>query len=374
MLTVLFVSHVKDESLSNGGSVFSSSVVKLINSAIPDIEISELYCLPSNPKVTKTFRKISSLLQSACSEFPAKVRYFYSREFSERIQHELTVNEYDLVVLDHAEMLWVVDLLPRNVPVIHISHNIEHCLYMQYVEKYNGWPVMGSMLKRDAVKYRQFERDKVREVGNLITISCEDREFWNALGAGMNVLALNPSFDYSPVVRQRSAFQGGKVLLGFLGNMEWWPNRDAVSWLSRYILPYLSIDYELHLFGLMSEHLGNGRNVIGHGFVDDIGMIWNAVDVMVNPIVTGAGVNVKVAEGIYNKMPMICTPLAIQGLSLAPDPSVVVMDTPEQWIDFINTQGSLDKLVFCGEFPNADSFSFLSQTQKLQQFLAEVMC
>lgn len=374
MLTVLFVSHVKDGSLSNGGAVFSSSVIKLINSVIPDVELSELYCLPSNPNVAKTFRKISSLLKAACGAFPAKVRYFYSREFSETIRHHLAVNEYDLVILDHAEMLWVVDLLPRSVPVIHISHNIEHRLYMQYVEKYQGWPFFGSMLKNDAIKYRQFEHNKVREVGNLITISCEDCEFWNSLGDGMNVLALHPSFDYPPVVRERKAFQGGNVLFGFLGNMEWWPNRDAVSWLSQNVLPSLSVDYELHLFGRMSEHLGNGRNIIGHGFVEDIGKVWNAVDVMVNPIVSGAGVNVKVAEGIYNKMPMICTPLAIQGLSLAPDPSVVIMDTSHQWINFINSQGLLDKLVFCGEFPNADSFSFSRQAQKLQQFFAEVMC
>lgn len=373
MKKILFISHVKDRSLSNGGAVFSSSVLSLIKAAFLDAEVTECYIVSANPTLTRLFRKAAALARSFFSLLPSKSWYFRTQAFAARLRREMAHKQYDLVVIDHAEMLWVKDFIPEEIPIVHVSHNIEHLLYAQYVAKYSAWPCIGVFLERDADKYMQFEKRKAYEVKNLITISHEDLTFWRSLGAGMNVIALNPAFNYRQTERVKRSFQDGRALLGFLGNMEWWPNRDAIAWLKQNVLPYLAIPYELHLFGKGSEQHGNGRDIIGHGFVNDIAEVWSAVDIMVNPIVSGAGVNVKVAEALYNRVPTVCTGLALKGLQLVPDRSVVILDTPEQWINFFNSKQSLKDLVSYNDFYNTDSFSFGNQTKVMQDYLGPVI-
>lgn len=373
MKKILFISHVQDSSLSNGGAVFSSSVLRLIKAAFVGVEITECYAVSTNPILTRWFRKAAALARSFFSSLPSKSWYFRTQAFAARLRREMAHKQYDMVVIDHAEMLWVKDFIPEVIPIVHVSHNIEHLLYAQYVAKYSAWPGVGAFLARDTYKYMQFEKRKAYEVKNLITISHEDLTFWHSLGDGMNVIALNPVFNYRQTERVERNLEDDRVILGFLGNMEWWPNQDAIAWLKKNVLPYLAIPYELHLFGKGSEQHGNGRDIIGHGFVNDIAEVWRAVDIMVNPIVSGAGVNVKVAEALYNKVPTVCTGLALKGFHLVPDRSVVILDTPEQWINFFNSKQSLKDLVSYNGFSNADSFSFGNQTKVMQDYLGQVI-
>ncbi len=326
----------------------------------------------TNSPTSRLIRKTTALSQALFSSLPSKYHYFHTSTFARIISRELTENVYNLVLIDHAEMLWALDVLPKSMPVIHISHNIEHLLYEQYVTKYGGIMGIGSLLVRDALKYSEFEIKRARQVRNLITISFEDLKFWQSLGEGMNVMVLNPVFDYKKN-RQRRSLQNDRLILGFLGNMGWWPNRDAIAWLTQNVLPCLRISFELHLFGKYSEQYCNGNNIIGHGFVDNIEDIWGKVDIMVNPIVSGAGVNVKVAESIYNKVPMLCTPLALKGLQLVPDDSVVILETPEHWVEFLNSMPALTKLVSCNDFPNACGFSFENHVRILQNYLGQLL-
>jgi hypothetical protein len=46
---------------------------------------------------------------------------------------------------------------------------------------------------------------------------------------------------------------------------------------------------------------------------------------------------VKVAEAIYQGMPLLGSHLSARGLPLDPDPSIVLLDRPEDWIEFLNT-------------------------------------
>jgi hypothetical protein len=120
-----------------------------------------------------------------------------------------------------------------------------------------------------------------------------------------------------------------------LGNFDWWPNREAYEWFLRNVWHRVGANAELHVFGAFSEELPRAPRVVLHGFARNLDEVWKNVDLMVNPIVSGSGVNVKVAEAIYNGVPQLCSPRAVAGLLTKADPAVTVLETPEEWIAFL---------------------------------------
>ena len=123
--------------------------------------------------------------------------------------------------------------------------------------------------------------------------------------------------------------------MGPLGNVEWWPNWEAYDWFVDQVWQHIKGDRELHIFGAHSITLRGVSRTTLHRFVDELGDVLQGVDLMVKPIVSGSGVNVRVAEAIYNGMPMLCTPMAVAGLLAKPDPAIAVLERAEQWISVL---------------------------------------
>ena len=57
---------------------------------------------------------------------------------------------------------------------------------------------------------------------------------------------------------------------------------------------------------------------------------------MIAPIVDGAGVKVKVAEALYNRVPIAATSFAVRGLPLHTRSAIRICDSPQDWIAFLN--------------------------------------
>lgn len=45
------------------------------------------------------------------------------------------------------------------------------------------------------------------------------------------------------------SYAGGEVRFGFLGNLDWWPNRDGLRWFLREVWPAVPKSVRLDLYG-----------------------------------------------------------------------------------------------------------------------------
>lgn len=120
--------------------------------------------------------------------------------------------------------------------------------------------------------------------------------------------------------------------------MDWWPNAEAAKWLLEELAPVLDECFELHLYGKGSDKLVPvGGRVFLHGFVQDIQQVWHDCFVSLAPLVHGGGVNIKVAESLYNGVPLVCTALSLRGL---PDHftggSIAVERNPDAWANTLH--------------------------------------
>jgi hypothetical protein len=94
---------------------------------------------------------------------------------------------------------------------------------------------------------------------------------------------------------------------------------------------------------------------------------------MICPILSGGGVKIKFAEALYNGVPVLASSFAARGLSLEPDPSIVLLDRAEYWIRFLRSPAALELRSRRVPASLANAFMLESHVEPVQAFIREVM-
>jgi hypothetical protein len=198
-------------------------------------------------------------------------------------------------------------------------------------------PVAGPLLMRQHRALREFELENLKKIGNAICLSTLDSDYISANCPAVHSMVLPPGFDTPPARTASRQTTGETVQVGMLGNFDWWPNRESLRWFMRDVFPHVTSKIQIHLFGPASDTIARQYPpAAGHGHLDDLRDVWDRSDFMICPIISGGGVSVKLAEAVYNGVPVLGTRFAARGLALDPHPSIVLLDTAREWVDFLN--------------------------------------
>jgi glycosyltransferase involved in cell wall biosynthesis len=125
----------------------------------------------------------------------------------------------------------------------------------------------------------------------------------------------------------------GRLL--FAGTLSYGPNAEAVRWLVGEVLPRVRARRpEAHLRIVGRGASGALERLAGEavgfaGWVPDVAAEYAAASVALAPIRSGSGTNLKVIEALAAGRPLAATPMAIRGLSVAPDVDLLVGESPE---------------------------------------------
>jgi glycosyltransferase involved in cell wall biosynthesis len=317
--------------------------------------------VPRSP-LPHVLRQLLALARSSLSPWPSKALFLDTRGFRRSIGRRLATRRYDLVLINGGDLLWMVPQLPAGVPKLLYAHNLERDLFASQLDGLHA-PLRWALgrLRRDLDKLRTYELDGMQAIGRVLFISAADQARARAEAGGLRTLHVPPLFEYEPKRRARRARLQGTPQLGFLANFTWWPNRAALRWLLQQVLPRVTRDLRLHLFGEGSASIGlSDPRVVAHGFVDDVAEVFASCDVMLCPTVAGAGVNIKFAEALYNGVPVLATPLAARGLPLPTESGVALADGAEKWVRLLDGDG-LERLA-AEEVPTKTSRVFAPPT------------
>ncbi len=126
--------------------------------------------------------------------------------------------------------------------------------------------------------------------------------------------------------------------IGFLGNMGYPPNIEAVHWLYENV--YLPIRKEMPGLSLIVigkapvdsiRELGLEPGVVVTGTVEDIWPYVNSVDVFVFPLLMGAGLKNKILEAMCAGRPVLTTALGNEGIDAVDGKDIAIRKTPEEF-------------------------------------------
>ena len=181
-------------------------------------------------------------------------------------------------------------------------------------------------LARHAAATRAQELKLIRECDVTLVVSPVEQQLLarDAPGARVEVLS-----NVHEVHGCKAGF-GERRDLAFVGGFQHPPNTDAVAWFVAEVFPRVLEelpDVRFHVIGSRVPEAIRalaGDAVVVHGFVEDIMPYMDGCRVSVAPLRYGAGVKGKVNMAMSCGLPVVATPIAVEGMHVKAGSDVLV--------------------------------------------------
>jgi glycosyltransferase involved in cell wall biosynthesis len=249
-----------------------------------------------------------------------------------RAARELAREPFDLVILEYWQMYPLLDVFPRDKTVL-LTHDIDALVFRARaaVERDARTQLRAHTTWRREARE---ERDAYRRAERVWALTARDAAEVAAIsGRSAQVL---------PFGLEESAFAGEivprtsrEVLL--IGAMHSAFNRDAAVHFVRDIYPAIS-----SLSGLRVTIVGgalppeiadftNTPNVEIPGHAPDIGPFLRRAACLVVPLRFAGGIRIRILYAMAAGVPVVCSPVAVEGMGLEPGRDVLLATTPTEY-------------------------------------------
>ncbi|NRR31604.1 glycosyltransferase family 4 protein [Oxalobacteraceae bacterium] len=207
-----------------------------------------------------------------------------------------------------------------RVPMFYRSHNIEHRYFAGQAAAATHWRKrLGLNLARWHLE--RFEQDMMRAAQVCFDISADDIVFWRARGIANNAwLPPLPEAAFDAPGQPAPAADGPELL--FLGNLHAPNNVRGVRWLVEQVMPLVwreRPEVALTIAGSAPSDevralvAGDSRLRLLANVKDAPGLMASA-RVLLNPVLSGSGVNVKTLDMLMTERPIVSSRQGVAGL------------------------------------------------------------
>ncbi len=208
-----------------------------------------------------------------------------------------------------------------TTPSVLTVHDVSTKVYQRAARSHQG--LQSILFGRNSRRWEAYESLWYPRFTRLITLTREDADFmegWTGI----------PPRDVIPPqisVRNHASFTKIPNRVVFLGSYSRMPNVQAVDALLRHIWPVISAghpDLELILAGggmprAMRNRIADTDRVSYTGFVDEVDAFLGAAALMIAPILSGAGLKMKIPHALACGTPVLTTPVGAEGIPMGPE-------------------------------------------------------
>jgi glycosyltransferase involved in cell wall biosynthesis len=221
---------------------------------------------------------------------------------------------YDVVEFHFCAYASWMTRVARQTRVVYSAHNVE--------ADYERTQPAPAIRRAFAGKIARLERRAARASDLVIVCTESDSDRLRELYGELRAVATVPNgFDETALRRgaqpsretARSALgiRPEELAILFVGGGAA-HNRRAVRFLEHELLPRIDRPARLLIAGECARRRRRGR-IIALDFVDDLSPLLAAADVAVNPVDSGSGSNVKLAEYLAGGLPVVTTRVGLRG-------------------------------------------------------------
>ena len=269
-------------------------------------------------------------LAGVLSPSPFTIDRFRSDEMRAVLERRLNSGAFDLVLCDN--IYTTINLPPTSLPLVLNSHNVEHLILQRYAQQEsNSFKVLYARL--EAVKLRRFEASVYKRAVLVMVCSKLDGTLLEQLCPGLKTAVAPNVVD---VRDYEMAAEEDPVTLVYQGGMDWFPNRDALEYFVRAILPL--VQKEIPDVRLIAA----GRNPTAEfrarfsdvpaleftGTLPDLRPVIAKAAVCIVPLRIGSGTRLKILEGGAMGKAIVSTTIGAEGLDFVPGEEIVIADGP----------------------------------------------
>jgi len=220
-----------------------------------------------------------------------------------------------------------------------IEHNNEANTMEGRIKKFNN-PLIKSLIRKQVQHNKRYIKSNHKRMDRIIYLN--DNDFSDESQRQPNKYVLMDKllidFEHSSYNLTKNS---KKIKLLFVGSLDWYPNIDAIEWFLDKIFPILK-NKDLYHFDVVGRNpskklmqkINTLSNVTLYSNVPSIEEYYLNTDIVVIPIRSGSGINIKVLEALSYGIPIVMTTFAMRGYDGLN--FIQGADTPELFSDNIN--------------------------------------
>ena len=254
-----------------------------------------------------------------------RITHYYSKEFNESLVENLKTYQPDLIYVEHLLMMQYVLNIETSAKIIFF--NDESNLFVDAKKLRNN---LYERIRNFGLARMDLEACKRADF--VFVITKEEGKFLESNGI-QNIATIPYGIDTNHFSFNWQRPESKSIL--FLGDFSHPPNRVAVKLLCKRILPSLS-DHNVNLKIVgrnihRVEKYFSGKIDVYKDVEDVRPFYWNS-SVFVAPVISGAGLRVKILEAALSGIPLIITSLANLGIDLISNEEAFICNSIEQII------------------------------------------
>jgi polysaccharide biosynthesis protein PslH len=323
-------------------------------------------------------RRIGFLL--AFSSF--SVGRFRSKAMREKIQDHLQMGNYDLIICDGIYI--VINVPETNVPIALNCHNVEYMILERYARLERN-PLKKYYAALESYFMRIAERRSAHRASLAMVCSQVDLRILRLLRPDLPIFVVPNVVDTDLIhPKERSPLDSKDPVLLFQGAMDWYPNRDAVEYFTRAILPRVRTECPKVRFIVAGrnppaqfiEQFKSDPMIKFTGTVPDMRPHLDAATVVIVPLRLGGGTRIKILEACAAGRPVVSTSVGAEGLNLEAGKEIILADDPVEFarsvVNMLQDPARSDAVARSSRAAVTERYSHLTLKKSLDVVIASV--
>lgn len=266
------------------------------------------------------------------------VSRFVVTAFSQALKKILMSQTFDIIQFESIYTSPYLDEVRQLTTATCICrlHNIEHLIWQRLCNHEKNF------LKRNYMqlltkRLMQFEMMQLRKFDFVMPISWVELDFLQQHQIEQAIylpFGIDVDQDLPNIVSNYFQFY-------HIGSMDWAPNQEGIEWFLQEVwLPHCT-QWPTYSFHAAGKHMPNRflayniHQTVIEQEVDDV-VLWSlAKGVMIVPLLSGAGIRVKVLEAMAIGKTIIATPIAVEGIAVTHMENILLAQTPDEFVNMI---------------------------------------
>lgn len=271
----------------------------------------------------------------------------YSLTLINALRKVLDATAFDIIQTEYTPLLNLINVFPKDAKTVFLEMESQHSLIKDYRNLEDADVEYVDYLSENA---RTQELAYMAKYDAIFTLNSSDEETLKKHFPGKKIYTTAfPVLDRDVAQEFPGDFAVNKIV--FLGGEEHAPNRDAIFWFLKDILPLLNLSEDIKIY-VTSRWFPETVKIISAisdrvvftGFVEDIKeLLENSVSIV--PIrLGGGGLRTKTIYAMASNSAVVTTSLAAVGIEGKDENAFLIADTAQEFADAMNAVLTDEKL------------------------------
>lgn len=277
--------------------------------------------------------RLKSIARSMISTQSYLVNRYSVGDFRSRFVESLKNFVPDVVQFEVLDLTRLIPVVRQHSDALisYRAHNVQHIQLRRMSHQHGPLSLRRAMFLWEAYKAKRLERWVLDEVDATMTLTDTDADVFRTLAYDAVVRSIPPG---SPEEEVLPPSKSPIPTVVFLGTLSWKGNLPGVKWLVREVWPIVSSKTKARLV-LAGQNPPEwlkrevDETIEVPGYVEDLSALMCPDHIFVSPLKTGSGIRMKILHALSMGMPVVATPMAVEGLGLRDGREILVRDTAE---------------------------------------------